>query len=148
MAFRFPLQAVLHLRKSVEHQQELRLQAANQRVGRVRQMIHYLDGSRQQLYSTQASELTAGTTAAELRFELQCAGELMRQRKELERQLSALELTRDRQLEILQQAKRARETLESVHDQQLSLYNRDALRREQRNLDDGFLMRREFPHRR
>jgi flagellar export protein FliJ len=147
MAFRFPLHAVLHFRRSIEHQQELRLQAANQRVARVRQMIHHLDGRRQQLYSTQANELTAGTTAAELRFELQCAGELMRQRKELERQLSTLEQTRDRQRETFQLAKRARETLEFVHDQQLSLYKKDALRREQRNLDDGFLMRREFLHR-
>jgi flagellar export protein FliJ len=144
MAFEFPLQAVLHFRKSLEHQQELRLRAANQRVARVRLMIDHLDGRRQELYSAQAKELSAGITAAELRFELQCETGLKRHRKELEQQLAALEKLRDQQREIWQQARQARETLESVRDQQLSLYKKKALRREQRSLDDVFLMRREF----
>jgi len=144
MAFEFPLQAVLHFRKSLEHQQELRLRAANQRAARVRHMIDHLDGRRQEMHSAQAKELSIGITSAELRFELQCEGELKRHRKELEQQLAALEKLRDQQRGIWQQARQARETLESVRDQQLSLYKKQALRREQRSLDDVFLMRREF----
>ena len=144
MAFRFPLQAVLHFRESLEHQQELRLRAANQRVARARHLIEAVEQRRQELLGVQTKELGAGTTAAELRFELQCEAELHRQRRELEGQLAALQEARNQQREIFRQAKRARETLESVRDQQLRLYKKEALRREQRLLDDLFLLRREY----
>jgi hypothetical protein len=37
-----------------------------------------------------------------------------------------------------------RQTLEGVRDQQLSLHKHEAARREQQDLDDLFLLRREF----
>jgi flagellar export protein FliJ len=144
MAFHFALAAVLHFRQSVEHQQEMRLRAANQRVARVRHLIEQMEAHRQELRLLQSKELSAGITAAELRFELQCEGELVRHRRELEQQLAGLEKARDQQREIFHQARRARETLESLRDQQLRLYQKELLRREQRNLDDLFLMRREY----
>lgn len=144
MAFHFPLQAVLQYRKSLEHQQELRLRAANQQVARVRHLIEQMDLRRQQLQSTQERDLSSGTTSAELRFGLQLEAELQRHRLTLQQQLVALEKARDLQREIFQQARRARETLESVRDHQLLLYKKEAARREQRGLDDLFLMRREY----
>lgn len=141
MAFHFSLDAVLHLRKSMEHQQELRLRAANQNVARVRRVIEQFDGRRQELLVVQSKRLTDGTTAAEMRFELQCEAQLLRHRREAEQQLAKLEQARNQQREVLHQARKARETLEGVRDRQLSLYQKDALRREQRNLDDLFLMR-------
>ena len=39
MAFHFPLQAVYQFRKSLEHQQELRLRAANQQVAKVHHLL-------------------------------------------------------------------------------------------------------------
>jgi flagellar export protein FliJ len=144
MAFHFPLQAILHFRKSIEHQQELRLRAANQRVARVRHVIEHLDGSREELHSKQLEELSAGTTAAELRFELQCDTTLLRHRRELEQQLAGLQQVREQQRETFQRARRARETLESVRDRQLRIYQKEAARHEQRSLDDLFLRRREY----
>jgi flagellar export protein FliJ len=144
MAFHFPLEAVLHFRKSLEHQQELRLRAANQQVARVQHLIEQMDARRQQLHSTQTQELSSGTTAAEMRFGLQSEAELLRHRQVLEQELTRLQQLREQQREIFQQARRARETLESVRDQQFRLYQKDAARREQRSLDDLFLMRREY----
>jgi flagellar export protein FliJ len=144
MAFTFPLHAVLHLRQSLEHQQELRLRAANQQVARVRHLIDQMDLHRQELQLIESKQLSAGTTAAELRFGLLCDGEILRHRRELEQQLVRLQLARDQQREILQQARRARETLESVRDRQLLLYRKQAARREQKNMDDLFLMRRDY----
>jgi flagellar export protein FliJ len=141
MAFRFPLEAVLHFRWSTEHQQELRLRAANQRVARVRHRIEQLDRSGGELKLLQAKRLTEGTTAAEMRFALQCESEIVRRRREFEQQLAMLEQARDRQREIFQQARRARETLEAVRDRQLNLYRKKAGRREQRQVDDLFLLR-------
>jgi flagellar export protein FliJ len=141
MAFHFSLEAVLHLRSSLEHQQELKLRAANQNVARVRHTIEQLDGRRRELVGLQHKRLTDGTTAAEMRFELQCEAQLLRHRREAEQHLAKLEEARNQQREVFYRARQARETLEAVRDRQLSLYQKDALRREQRNLDDLFLMR-------
>jgi flagellar export protein FliJ len=146
MAFRFPLQSVLHLREGLEHQQELRLRAANQKVARVRHQIGHVEQQLHGITSTQAKELGAGTTAAELMFAAQCEAQLHRQLRELERQLAVAQKASDQQREIFQRAKREREKLESVREQQARAYRTEAARREQRNLDDLFLMlmRREY----
>jgi flagellar export protein FliJ len=141
MAFRFALQAVLHLRQSLEHQQELRLRAVNQQVTRVQHAIRQMDSNRELLRAARGQELQRGLTAAELRFELQCEEALVCQRRELETQCTRLQQMRDQQRAILQQARQARETLEAVRDRQLQVYRQQAARREQRELDDLFLMR-------
>jgi len=144
MAFHFKLATVLHFRESIEHQQELRLRAANQQVARVRHLIEQLDARRQELNIGQTKKLSTGMTAVELQFELLCETELLRHRRELGQELVRWQQLREQQREIFQQARRARETLEAVHDQQLRLYQKEAGRREQRTLDDLFLMRREY----
>jgi flagellar export protein FliJ len=141
MAFEFPLQSVLHFRESIERQQELRLRAANQRVARVRRVIEQLETRRQEIRSVETRQLREGTTSAELRFELQREAGLVRHRGELEKQLIGLEKARDEQREAFQQARQARRTLEALREKQLVVYRKEALRREQRNLDDLFLMR-------
>jgi flagellar export protein FliJ len=144
MAFQFPLQAVLHLRQSMEHQQELRLRAANQQVARGQHLIEQMDLRREEMHSAQSHELSVGVRAAKLRFGLDCEMELLRRRRELEQQLARLRQLREQQREIFHQARRARETLESVRDRQLRGYEKETLRREQRSLDDLFLLRREY----
>jgi len=73
--------------------------------------------------------------------------ELVRHKKELLQQLQRFQQLRDQQREILRQARKARETLEGVRDQQLRLFEQEATRREQRNQDDLFLLRREYSRR-
>lgn len=144
MAFDFKLQSILHFRQSLEHQQELRLRAANQQVARVRHLLEQMDAHRQELHRAQNKQMSSGITAAELQFELLCEAELLRHRRELSQQLARLEQLREQQREILQQARQAREMLEAVRERELALYKKEAGRREQRNLDDLFLMRREY----
>ncbi len=144
MPFHFPLQAVLHLRQSLEHQQELRLRAAHQQVARVQHAIEQINTRRQELRAAQSRDLSRGVTAAELRFGWQHEAELIRHRGELELQLTRMQQVRDQQRAIYQQARRTRQTLEGVRDRQLHLYKKEAARREQRNLDELFLLRREY----
>ena len=144
MAFHFPLQAVFHFRQSVEHQQELRLRAANQQVAKVRRLVDHLEEQLRQLRLRESQELGAGTTSAELRFALGCNASLRQQRQDAERELLRWQNLRDQQQKIFQQARRERETFESLRDHQLREYQRDALRREQRQLDDLFLMRQAY----
>ncbi|HLW89245.1 MAG TPA: flagellar export protein FliJ [Terriglobales bacterium] len=144
MAFRFPLQAVLHYRQSLEHQQELRLRTANQQVARVRRMLDQHAARMQALHAGQARDLAAGTTAAELRFAALCESALEQQRQELERELQRLQVLRDEQQKLFVQARRQRETLAGLRDRQRLEYERTAARREQRQLDDTFLLRRAY----
>jgi len=144
MPFHFSLEAVLHLRRSIEHQQELRLQAANQQVARVR---HALEAAANRINETQAraaEELRTGTTAAAIQFALQCEATLQRHRQELRRELARAEGLRNQQQRIFEQARRERETFESLRQQQLREYQRDAARRQQRQVDDLFLLRQTY----
>jgi flagellar export protein FliJ len=144
MAFHFPLQAVLHYRESLEHQQELRLRAANQQVARVRRVLEQHCARLQELRASQGQELLAGTTAAELRFATLCESAFQQQRQELERELQRLQTLRDEQQKLFVLARRQRETLAGLRDNQLRDYERRASRREQRQLDDAFLLRRSY----
>lgn len=144
MPFHFALETVLHFRQSIEHQQQLRLLAANQQVARVQHLVEQMDARRQQLHAIQIKQLSSGMTAAELRFGLLCEAEILRHRRELEQQHVRLQQLREQQREIFHQARRARETLEAVRDQQFRLYQKEAVRREQRSLDDLFLLRRQY----
>ncbi len=144
MAFHFPLQAVLHFRQSVEHQQELRLRAANQQVARARHLIDQIDARLQQIQTRQSQDMNSGTSGAELRFAVLCEATLHQQRQALQGELARLQKLRDEQQKIFQQARRERETFESLRDHQLHAYQRDAARREQRQLDDLFLMRQAY----
>lgn len=87
MAFQFSLQSLLDFRRSVEHQQELRLQATNQQVAAARRIINQLDDRIRQSKASFSEDLALGTTSAELRFALAVHTSLYRYRQDLEREL-------------------------------------------------------------
>jgi len=147
MAFHFPLEGVLHFRRSVEHQQELLLRAAHQQVARVRHVIEQVEHRIREMQTQEAQQLGAGTTAAELRFALLCESELHRRRQDLLRDLVHAQALREQQQKLFQKAHCERETFESLRDHQLREYARDAARREQRLLDDLFLARQAYVRR-
>ena len=144
MAFRFPLQSILYLHQSLEHQQELRLRAANQQVSRVHHLIQELDKRSQNMRESRTTEIGAGTTAAELRFVLLSEAAIRQQRQALVSALLRLQKARDEQRKIFDEARRARETFESLRNRQLRDYERDQRRRSQRQLDDLFLLRQVY----
>lgn len=144
MLFRFSLHAILHYRQSVEHQQELRLRAANQQVARIRHLIEQTDIRIGEIRQMSSRELSSGTTSAELRFALENRFLLESQRHELESQLARAASLRNQQQLIFQQVRRERETFESLRDEQKREYERESSRKEQRRLDDLFLLRQAY----
>jgi len=144
MAFRFPLQALLRVRQSVERQQELRLQEAKQRVAAVERKVDEVERSRAALGQFEREELQIGVSAAQLQFDVLLRSVLMRQRKELETERARREELRDQRRRELQFARQQREAVESLRTQGLRAYREEQNRREQRRLDDLFLLRREF----
>ncbi|MBZ5706042.1 MAG: flagellar FliJ family protein [Acidobacteriia bacterium] len=144
MAFRFSLQALLRFRKSVEHQQELLLQEANHQVALVRHEIESLDKRMAEIAVRGALELTSGVRAAELQFEGLCRSVLLEQRRQLEKVLAQREEIRVRHRQAFHHARRQREVVDTLRQHQLQLYRQQEKRKEQRSLDELFLLRREF----
>jgi len=108
-------------------------------------MIEQLDSRMKEMQAQQSRDLGLGTTAAELFFAIQCEGSIFQHRQILQRELVRLQKLRDDQQAVFHQARLERETIESVHDQQLRAYARERSRREQRQLDDLFLLRKAKP---
>lgn len=144
MPFRFPLQAVFHFRQSIEHQQEMLLRAANQRVAKVRHLLDQLDALICKEGIIFSERLAAGTTSAELHFALGRAAALREHHQVLERELGRVQELRDQRQAVFHQARQQREILESLRDQQLREYNQAASRREQRQIDELFLLRQNY----
>ena len=147
MAFHFPLQAVLHFRQSVEHQQELRLRAANQQVGKVRHLIGQLEAATRESRALQLRRLESGMSGAEMRFQLMCEAVVEQHQRSLEQELVRLGKLRDEQLALYQQVRRQHETLKGLRDRQLRLYQKEAARMEQRRMDDFFVLRQQYARR-
>jgi flagellar biosynthesis chaperone FliJ len=73
------------------------------------------------------------------------AQDLLRaQRQRIETELKRLQTLRDQQQRVFHQARRERETIESLRDRQLMEYKRNTSRREQRRADDLFLLRQSY----
>jgi flagellar export protein FliJ len=144
MAFHFSLETVLHLRQAIERQQQLRLRAANQQVARMRHLIEQIDRCTLDLRRQQAQQLSSGTTIAELRFAERRAETLAALRQNATLELSRLEQHRDQQQRVFQQARRERETVESLRARRLREHDRNSSRRQQRQLDEIFLLRQAY----
>ena len=142
MAFHFPIEAVLRYRRSIERQQELRLQQANQKLAATEQQLLELLHSLTKMAHAQAEQLQSGTTAAEMHFSLLSRGIILRQRSELETQKIREQAVCRECVQALRQARRLREAVENLRGQQFAAYQQEGRRREQRQLDDLFLLRR------
>jgi len=120
------------------------MRAAHQQVARVRHAIEQTEHQIREAQTQQSQQLGAGTTAAELRFALLGEAELHRRRQDLSRDLLRAQTVRDQRQRLFQQARREREIFDSLRDHQLRQYQRDAARREQRQLDNLFLARQAY----
>ena len=103
-----------------------------------------MEARRQELDSTRVRELSAGVTSAELRFRGSATRNWCGSAACWSRNWCGSNSCAEEQREIFQQARRAREMLERVRDRQLRVYQKQAARREQRRLDDLFLLQREY----
>ena len=144
MAFRFTLDVLLRVRQSVERQQELLLQEANQHLTILRQRIEDLDAQMAQLTASKMRQLESGLSAAELQFDLLCRSVMLQQRAALEQEMSQAEAARDARRETFREARRQREVMDTLRNHQLQAHRQQEMRQEQRRLDDMFLLRRAY----
>lgn len=144
MAFRFTLDVLLRVRQSVERQQELLLQEANQRLAGLRRRMEEVDAQLAQLTARKMRQLESGFSAAELQFDLLCRSVVLQQRAALEQEMAQAEAMRDARREIFREARRQREVIDTLRTHQLQAHRQQEMRQEQRRLDDMFLLRQAY----
>jgi flagellar export protein FliJ len=144
MAFRFSLDAVLRLRRSLERQQELLLREANQQMIAIQLKIDHLDAQLSQQASQEDLQLASTLSAAELQFLRICRSVLQGQRGGLEKRLAATQAVRDSRMAAFRQVRQQREVLETLRQAQTLVYRQNEARQNRRQLDDLLLLRRAY----
>ena len=139
MAFRYPLQSILQLRRSLERQEEQRLFALASMVGRLRATLESLQQADLARRRTSLTEMEQFSSGAQMQFRIVCntASQFAIQRTAS--QLREVERLRHEQLRVYQEARRKREIVESLRERQEALYQRAQARRLQRHADEAYL---------
>jgi flagellar biosynthesis chaperone FliJ len=143
MAFHFPLEAILRLRRGQERAERLKLEAiaSEQALARNR-----LENMTQQFFASRRrfqQQLGDEKFGAELQFEDARSDRVAGARRTLEMRVAELEQVRLKQVGVYKKAHQSREVLENLRGRKLALYLQMLSRREQQELDDLFLMRKE-----
>jgi flagellar export protein FliJ len=141
MPFRYPLQSVLRLRRSLERQEEQNLYAAAAAVAKLRADIELLERNYLELKNQTIQEMTAGSAGALLQFGAVCQAAFEQAHKSLLSQLAEAEKKRAERLTACLRARQKRETFEGLRDRQEEAYLLEASRHEQQSTDEAFLLR-------
>jgi flagellar export protein FliJ len=144
MAFQFSLETLLRVRRSIERQQELKLLCAVRQVVSTVQEIEMADRAIAAVWASEQQELETEMRAAQLHFDAAWRVVLYERRKGLEKVLAEREALRAQCQKEFQAAHREREAVEVLREEQRERYRGDEERREQAQMDDLFLIRREY----
>ena len=141
MPFRYRLESVLHLQRSLEKQEENRLLACVAQIASLRNEFETWEEERRNRKRLSAADLQAGSTGAALSLAAGWDVRVIRRQHEIVQQLARAEEARKAQVVQLQQERRKREVLESLKDRLATAYDQEELRRIQQIMDDMFLTR-------
>jgi flagellar export protein FliJ len=141
MPFHFPLATVLRYRESIEQREQLALEKIQNEVTRVELQIQQVDDDCRAATEKRAAELAQGMSAVEMQSAYEYEKALEQQGEALRALLQDLKKKWRQQLASYEIARRNRETLEKLREQQLEVYSRAQAKREQAAIDDVFLSR-------
>jgi len=144
MAFRYPLQALLRLRESLERQEENRLLAIAAEVAKLRAQLEQLDEAGLQARRADLQDWQAASAGALVQFAATCEAATAAVRKRVAAELAGAEVRRLAQLAVFQAARQKREVLQGLRERQQTDYDVASAHREQQFLDDMFLQTRRF----
>lgn len=141
MGFQFSLAAVLKVRCIAEEKEERLLQKIQREIAQTQESIDNTEASIREIELARESTLSQSITGCYLHaFYMEV--KMMRQlKKELEEKLAKLIELRNRQMKIYEEARRNREMLTNIHDKELSAYNIEIARKEQKIIDDIYVSR-------
>lgn len=141
MAFRYPLESVLRLRRSLEHQEEQRLFALAAMVARLRATLERMQQSDVAQRRAALTEMEQFSSGAQLQFRAACDDASRRVINRVKGQLQDAERQRLEQLKVYQEARQRREIFEGLRERQQELYKLNQSRRQQQRTDEAFLVR-------
>jgi flagellar export protein FliJ len=139
MAFRYALQSILQLRRSLERQEEQRLFSFASIVGRLRAKLESLQQADMAQRRTALSEMEQFSSGAQLQFRNMCDSASQSEIQRTAMQLREAERLRHEQLQVYQEARQKREMFESLRERQEALYRREQTRRLQQRADEAYL---------
>lgn len=145
MAFEFTLDPVLRLRKSYERLERLRLLAIAAMIVRTREEIAAAERGETKLAIARRESLARGLLAAEIQTELALEKARGRARAALLERLGSLQNLQVKQSRAFSLARTKREILERLRETKLHEFRVLEGRREQRRLDELYLLRRLVP---
>jgi flagellar export protein FliJ len=142
MPFRFSLDGLLRFRQSQERREELLLGSLNHSAAELREqrsrLVEWVRGEQDR----RLRSLAAGAAASELQFDVLCDAQAELQRQELETRIRQAEERIEAQRGVLIGARRQRQLLENLRERQFLSFRVEQSRREQRRLDELFLLQR------
>jgi flagellar export protein FliJ len=142
MAFRYPLQSILRLRRSLERQAEQRLFVLAGQVAALRTDLEELNRRELEQKLADLDEMASGSFGSALQFvELRHVA-VSEKRKGIQMRLEAAERQRLEQLGVYRETRQKREIFERMRERQEYDYDLDVSRREQQRTDETFLLRR------
>lgn len=142
MAFYFPLEVILRLRRGQERMERLKLEAIASELTLAR---NQLESMTQQFFESSLrfrQQMGQEMFASEVQFEDARSERVAAARRSLEMRIAEFEKARLKQVETYRKARQSREILENLRERKLALYLQWLSRREQQDLDDLFLTRR------
>jgi len=141
MAFRYRLEALLRLQRSVERQEENRLLACAARVTGLRKELEDWEEERRKRKRQSAEELVAGSTGAMLRIVAEWDVAARRKQRDIGALLMKAEKERGEQMAKVRTERQKREVLEGLKTQLKSTFDQEQLRKAQQVMDDLYLTR-------
>lgn len=142
MAFHFQFETILRLRRGVERMERLKLEAIASEQGQARSQLEIMTAQFFESRRRFQQQMGAEKFAAELQFENTRSESVAAARRALALRISELEKPRLKQVEAYTQARQGREMFENLRTRKFEAYRQMLSRREQQELDDLFLMRR------
>ena len=144
MPFRSRLESLRKLRRSAEHQQELLLLEVNQRIATLEFAIGEIQMAKKSIRNRPAYATKTLIAGSELHFDESCIFALGTRERLLKIQLAKEMRNREVRQQTFYQARREREAVETLLNHQREVYAREEARRQQRGIDDLFLLQSRY----
>jgi flagellar export protein FliJ len=144
MAFQFPLETVLRLRRGQERLERLRLETIHSELAQTRATLEDLIEKSLELRRKVQRDLANTLSGSELQIAASQDETVALTRASLRNRIVELEQRRLAQMHVYTKVRQSRETFEKLRDNKPALYRMEQARREQQILDDLFLTRHDF----
>lgn len=132
----------MRLRSSYERLERLRLLQLVAAIVQLQTEIAAAVQESQKARQNLRERLAAGSTGMEIQFEMACEAARLNYRRSLDARLALLRRKHEAQKVAYRMARQKREILENLRERKLKDYQLEQARREQRALDELFLLRR------